>query len=68
MFTIMIHVLQERTGHADVLREQLGGRTGAMPEYEEPIDTAAREAYWAKIERTAREVAGGSHGAVGTAP
>jgi hypothetical protein len=60
----MIHVLQETTphaGHADILREQTDGRTGGMPEYEEPIDTAAREAYWAKIERTAQEAAGGSH-------
>jgi hypothetical protein len=64
LFTIMVHVLQETTrhaGHADILREQLDGRTGMMPEYEEPIDTAAREVYWAKIERTAQEAADGSH-------
>ncbi|MEV4538929.1 DinB family protein [Asanoa sp. NPDC049518] len=79
LFTIMIHVLQETTrhaGHADILREQLDGRTGVRPEHEEQIDTAAREAYRAKIERAAQESAGGSchaglrdgHGAVGTAP
>ncbi|MGI5522483.1 DinB family protein [Micromonospora sp. CA-259024] len=63
LFDIMIHVLQETTrhaGHADILREQLDGRTGLRPEYEEQIDTAAREAYRAKIERAAQEGAGGS--------
>jgi hypothetical protein len=62
--------------HADILREQLDGRTGVMAEYEEQIDTAAREAHRAKIERAAQEAAGGSHHgdlsdmhcAVGTAP
>ena len=77
LFNIMVHVLQETTrhaGHADILREQIDGRTGVMAEYEEQIDTAAREAHWAKIERAAQEAAGGSHhadlsdthGAVGT--
>jgi hypothetical protein len=77
LFTIMVHVLQETTrhaGHADILREQIDGRTGRA-EYEEQTDTAAREAHWAKIERAAQEAAGGSHragltdvhGAVGTA-
>ncbi|MFB6393242.1 DinB family protein [Polymorphospora lycopeni] len=64
LFNIMVHVLQEtarHAGHADILREQLDGRTGVRAEYEEQIDTAAREAYWAKIERAAREAAGGSH-------
>jgi hypothetical protein len=36
------------------------GRTGVMPEYEQPIDTAVREGYRAQIERTARKAAGGS--------
>jgi len=78
LFNIMIHVLQETTrhaGHADILREQIDGRTGMRPEYEEQIDTAAREAHWARIERAAQEGAGGSrhvdlsgmHCAVGTA-
>jgi hypothetical protein len=79
LFGVMIHVLQETTrhaGHADILREHLDGRTGVRPEHEEPIDTAAREAYRAKIERAAQEATAGSrhagpsdaHGAVGTAP
>jgi hypothetical protein len=79
LFNIMVHLLQEtarHAGHADILREQLDGRTGVRAEYEEQIDTAAREAYWATVERAAREAAGGSpdadlsdtHGAVGTAP
>jgi hypothetical protein len=58
LFTIIIHVLQETTrhaGHADILREQLDGRTGMRPELEEQINTAAREAYRAKIERAAQE-------------
>lgn len=66
LFDIMVHVLQEtarHAGHADILREQLDGRTGMAAEYEEQIDTAAREAYRAKIERAAQEAAGGSpHG------
>ncbi|WP_250034646.1 DinB family protein [Paractinoplanes maris] len=64
LFTILLHVLQEttrHTGHADILREQIDGRTGMLPEYEEPIDTAARKKYWAKLERNAQEAAGGSH-------
>jgi hypothetical protein len=79
LFTVVIHVLQEaarHAGHADILREHLDGRTGVMPEYEEPIDTATRDAYRAMIERAAREGAGGSgqagrsdtQGAAGTAP
>jgi hypothetical protein len=63
LFAIVIHVLQETTrhaGHADILREQLDGRTGLRSEYEKPIDTAAREAYRAKIERAAQEATGGS--------
>lgn len=60
LFTIVVHVLQETTrhaGHADILREQLDGRTGVAPEYEEPIDPAARESYWAMVERAAQEAA-----------
>jgi uncharacterized damage-inducible protein DinB len=79
LFNIMVHVLQETTrhaGHADILREQLDGRTGVAAEYEEQIDTAAREAHRAKIERAAQEAAGASHhggpsethGAVETTP
>jgi hypothetical protein len=64
LFTIMVHVLQDTTrhaGHADILREQIDGRTGVMAEYEEQIDTAAREAHRGKIERAAQEAAGASH-------
>lgn len=79
LFTIMIHVLQETTrhaGHADILREQIDGRTGLRAEYEEKIDTAAREAHRAKIERAAQAAADGSRhadrseapGAIETAP
>jgi hypothetical protein len=79
LFNIMVHVLQDTTRHAgraDILREQLDGRTGVTAEYEEQIDTAVRDARRAKIERAAQEAAGGSrqadlsdaHGAVGTAP
>jgi uncharacterized damage-inducible protein DinB len=79
LFTIMIHVLQETTrhaGHADILREQLDGRTGLRAEYEAEIDPAARATHRAKIERAARAAAGGAgqaglsapHGAVETTP
>ena len=64
LFTIMVHVLQEtarHAGQADILREQIDGRTGMAAEYEQQIDTAAREAHRAKIERAAREAADGSH-------
>jgi hypothetical protein len=63
LFTMMVHVLQDSTrhaGHADILREQLDGRTGVMAEYEEQIDTAARARYRAKIERAAQAAAGGT--------
>ncbi|MEV4346744.1 DinB family protein [Actinoplanes sp. NPDC049596] len=54
LFGIMVHVLNDTTrhaGHADILREQLDGRTGSSAER---IDTAAREAHWTMIERAAR--------------
>jgi hypothetical protein len=63
LFNIMVHVLGDTTrhaGHADILREQLDGRTGVTAEYEEPIDTAAREAHRATIERAAQAAASGS--------
>ncbi|MCA2213902.1 DinB family protein [Jidongwangia harbinensis] len=63
LFTIMVHVLQETTrhaGHADILREQLDGQTGMMPEYAEEIDTAARAAYRATVEQAAQAAAGGA--------
>jgi hypothetical protein len=57
LFNIVVHVLTETSrhaGHADILREQLDGSTGATAGHEEPIDTAAREARRAKIEQAAR--------------
>ncbi|MFG2340517.1 DinB family protein [Streptomyces yangpuensis] len=60
LFAIMIHVLGEsvrHTGHADILREGLDGRTGLRPEHEQPIDEEARTAHWAKIEQAARSAA-----------
>ncbi|WP_097885535.1 DinB family protein [Streptomyces sp. st140] len=56
LFAVMVHVLGEtvrHTGHADILREGLDGRTGLRPEHEKPIDEEARAAYRAKIERYA---------------
>jgi Protein of unknown function (DUF664) len=61
LFNIMVHVLQDTTrhaGHADILREQLDGRTGVLPEYEEQIDTAARATYRAMVEQAAQAAAG----------
>ncbi|TDC86187.1 DUF664 domain-containing protein [Micromonospora sp. KC606] len=63
LFNIVLHVLQDTTrhaGHADILREQLDGWSGLKAEYEEQIDTAARETYRAKIQQAARAAAGGS--------
>lgn len=57
LFAIMVHVVGEslrHTGHADILREGLDGRTGMRAEYETPIDEEARAAYRAKIEQAAR--------------
>jgi hypothetical protein len=61
LFNVMVHVLQDTTrhaGHADILREQLDGRTGVTAEYEERIDTAARATHRTKVERAARIAAG----------
>ncbi|MFF5497747.1 DinB family protein [Streptomyces aquilus] len=60
LFAIMLHVLTEttrHTGHADILREGLDGRTGIRAEHEQPIDDEARAAHRAKIEQTARRAA-----------
>ncbi|QRX91074.1 DinB family protein [Streptomyces noursei] len=60
LFAVMVHVLGEsnrHTGHADILREGLDGRTGVRPEHEKPIDEQARAAYRAKIEQAARSAA-----------
>nr|AAN04226.1 unknown [Streptomyces sp. 139] len=56
LFAVMVHVLGEtvrHTGHADILREGLDGRTGLRPEHERPIDEEARAAHRAKLERAA---------------
>jgi hypothetical protein len=69
LFAMVVHVLQDTTrhaGHADILREQLDGRTGVTAEYEEQIDTAARAVHRATIERAAEEAAGGSTAPHGT--
>lgn len=60
LFAVLTHVLTEtirHTGHADILREGLDGRTGLRAEHERPIDEAARAAYRAKIEQAARSAA-----------
>ncbi|WHX18939.1 DinB family protein [Streptomyces malaysiensis subsp. malaysiensis] len=60
LFAVMLHVLTEtirHTGHADILREGLDGRTGLRAEHEKQIDEEARAAYRAKIEQAARTAA-----------
>ncbi|GAA3884902.1 DinB family protein [Streptomyces lacrimifluminis] len=60
LFAVMVHVLGEsnrHTGHADILREGLDGRTGLRAEHEKQIDEEARAAYCAKIEQAARSAA-----------
>ncbi|MEU0153864.1 DinB family protein [Micromonospora fulviviridis] len=59
LFNILVHVLTETSrhaGHADILREQLDGSTGAAAEYAhlEPTDKAFWAARRATIERAAR--------------
>jgi hypothetical protein len=57
LFNCMIHVLCDTTrhaGHADILREQLDGRTGVAAGHGEQSDAAARAAYREKVERAAR--------------
>jgi hypothetical protein len=56
LLNVVVHLLLEtarHAGHADILREQLDGRTGMRAEYEEPIDTAARATHRAMIEEAA---------------
>ncbi|MEU7751263.1 DinB family protein [Micromonospora sp. NPDC049171] len=78
LFNIMVHVLNDtnrHAGHADILREQLDGRTGVAAGHEERVDPAARETHRAKVERAAQEAAlgsdraglSGAHGAIGAA-
>jgi len=60
LFAVIVHVLGEsvrHTGHADILREGLDGRTGLRAEHEEQIDEEARAAHRARIEQAARSAA-----------
>ncbi|MBO3731929.1 DinB family protein [Glycomyces niveus] len=60
LFLVLLHVLGEsirHTGHADILRENLDGRTGLRPEHEKPIDEEARAAHRAKLEQAAKSAA-----------
>lgn len=60
LFNIMVHLLNDtarHAGQADILREQLDGRTGMVAGDHEQIDTAAREAHCVKIEDAARAAA-----------
>ncbi|MGV9810814.1 DinB family protein [Streptomyces cellulosae] len=57
LLAVMLHVLGEtvrHTGHADILRETVDGRTGTRAEHERPIDERARAAHVAKLEQAAR--------------
>ncbi|MFI1828643.1 DinB family protein [Streptomyces sp. NPDC020412] len=57
LFAVLVHVLGEtvrHTGHADILREGVDGRTGLRPEHEQRIDEEARAAHRARIEQAAR--------------
>ncbi|WP_370414570.1 DinB family protein [Streptomyces fradiae] len=60
LFGVFLHVLTEtirHTGHADILRESVDGRTGLRAEHERPIDEEARAAYFTKLEQAARSAA-----------
>ncbi|MFI6349326.1 DinB family protein [Streptomyces sp. NPDC050560] len=60
LFAVLVHVLGEtirHTGHADILREGVDGRTGLRAEHEEPVDEEARAARFARIEQAARTAA-----------
>jgi hypothetical protein len=58
LFTILVHMLTETSrhaGHADILREQLDGSTGAAAEYaNSQRDAAFWQAQRAKVERAAK--------------
>ena len=56
LFNIVVHLFNDsvrHAGHADILREQIDGRTGVAAKYEEPIDVVARQALWTRIEEAA---------------
>jgi hypothetical protein len=53
LFSVMVHVLNDTTrhaGHADIVREQLDGRTGVAAGQQEQIHDIAREAHCAMVE------------------
>jgi Protein of unknown function (DUF664) len=59
LFNILVHILidtSRHAGHADILREQLDGKTGFSAEYSnsEELDSASWEERRAKIERAAQ--------------
>jgi hypothetical protein len=57
LFAVMVHVLNDttrHTGHADILRESLDGRTGVAPGHARPIDTEARATRHQQIEAAAK--------------
>jgi hypothetical protein len=61
LFSVIVHVLNDTTrhaGHADILREQLDGRTGVAADQQEQVDTSAREAHCAMVETSAKAAAG----------
>ena len=60
LFSVMVHVLNDtarHAGHADILREQLDGRTGAAAGQQGQIDAIAREAHFAMVEKAAKAAA-----------
>ena len=60
LFSVIVHVLNDTTrhaGHADILREQLDGRTGVAADQQEQVDTSAREAHCAMVETSAKAAA-----------
>jgi len=62
LFNILVHILSEtnrHAGHADILREQLDGRTGTAAGYRDPRehDTAYWKERCAQIERAAQAAA-----------
>jgi hypothetical protein len=59
LFNLLVHILSEtnrHAGHADILREQLGGKVGSAAAYPDPREHDT--AYWAQrcaqIERAAQ--------------
>lgn len=62
LFAVLVHLLGDtvrHAGHADILREQLDGRTGVWAQRDEPADEAARAATRDRIEAAARAAGDG---------